>query len=227
MLTAPGSRRRSAALLMLAAICWGASHSLGVDWQLLEKAASERYGTTGSDSVARWQSLLDAAAGQPVHTQLTQVNDFFNQQVRWTTDEALFGQSDYWATPLETLSLAAGDCEDFSIAKYVTLLSLGVAPGDLRLVYVKAMRPGLAPQAHMVLAWYESPSAVPLILDNINSQLLPADQRPDLVPVFSFNHADLWVGTRGTSSGRDPQARMARWQQVLSRTQAEGMTIDN
>ena len=184
-----------------------------------------RYGDTGSASVEAWRELLANASTSTERGQLRAVNDFFNGRVSWTTDEALFGQADYWATPLETLALGAGDCEDFSIAKYVTLLELGIPAHALRLVYVKAIRPGLAPQAHMVLAWYETPGSSPMILDNINTLLLPAEQRGDLKPVFSFNHMDLWLGTGEKRSGSNPRARMARWQQVLNRTQADGMTI--
>jgi predicted transglutaminase-like cysteine proteinase len=197
------------------------------DWMRMEQLASERYGDTAQRAVADWQVMIQSAVSSTTREQLLAVNDFFNERVRWTTDQALFGQSDYWATPLEILGRSAGDCEDFSIAKYVSLLALGVPAGSLRLVYVKAQRPGLAPQAHMVLAWYETPTATPLILDNINTALLPADQRPDLVPVFSFNHTDLWIGSGGRRSGKDPQTRMARWQQVLRRIEAEGMTINN
>lgn len=197
----------------------------GTNWRRLESVASKRYGDAGSASINAWRELVSRHSTGTAREKLLAVNDFFNNRVRWTTDELLFGQSDYWATPLETLALGAGDCEDFSIAKYVTLLELGVPASSLRLVYVKAIRSGLAPQAHMVLAWYETPSDAPMILDNINPLLLPAGQRSDLKPVFSFNHIDLWLGTGQKRSGADPRARMARWQQVLNRTQAEGMTI--
>jgi predicted transglutaminase-like cysteine proteinase len=197
----------------------------GTDWSRLESVAAARYGDAGTDSVTAWRDLLSQASRKDTLEQLVAVNDFFNSRVQWTTDSLLFGQSDYWATPLETLALSAGDCEDFSIAKYVTLLELGVPASSLRLVYVKANRSGLAPQAHMVLAWYKTPGDAPMILDNINPTLLSAEQRKDLKPVFSFNHMDLWLGTGLQRSGADPRARMARWQQVLNRTQAEGMTI--
>ena len=40
-------------------------------------------------------------------------------------DTEIWGEPDYWATVLETLGRGAGDCEDFSIAKYVTLKAMG------------------------------------------------------------------------------------------------------
>lgn len=66
------------------------------------------------------------------------MNDFFNRQIKFAEDAAIWSQPDYWATPLETLGLGAGDCEDFSIAKYYSLKEVGVAPDKLRLIYVRA-----------------------------------------------------------------------------------------
>ncbi len=35
--------------------------------------------------------------------------------------------------------------------------------------------------------------AEPLILDNLTERIQPAGERTDLVPVYSFNGADLWL----------------------------------
>lgn len=204
----------------------GLAGNYGTDWQRLEGIARARYGDTGLHRVSEWQALLAALNNQPVEIKLTMVNDFFNQKTQWTTDSALFGQPDYWASPLETLALKAGDCEDFTIAKYITLLSSGIDARSLRLVYVKANRPGLAPQAHMVLAWYSAAQVDPLILDNINPNVVRASERGDLTPIFSFNHKDLWLGAGNRDVRANPQQRMARWQRVLEKIRAEGMAIE-
>jgi hypothetical protein len=34
---------------------------------------------------------------------------------------------------------------------------------------------------------------VPFVLDNYNKKILPASQRPDLVPVYSFTASDLYI----------------------------------
>ena len=60
----------------------------------------------------------------------------------------------------------------------------------MRLIYVKARIGGTAsslPQAHMVLAYYPTPDAEPLVLDNLMPEIRPASHAPDLQPVFSFN----------------------------------------
>src|SRR5262249_37689852 len=128
---------------------------------------------------------------------------------------------DYWATPLETLGMGRGDCEDFAIAKYVTLVALGIPQDHLRLIYVRAQVPGQPVQAHMVLGYYPDLNGEPQILDNLNGAILPATERPDLTPIFSFNAEGLWAG--GTKAANDPTARLSRWRDLLERLRAEGI----
>ncbi|MDM8349520.1 transglutaminase-like cysteine peptidase [Pseudomonas sp. sp1636] len=52
----------------------------------------------------------------------------------------MWGERDYWATPIEALVKGAADCEDYSLAKYFSLRQLGVPTGKLRLTYVKALK---------------------------------------------------------------------------------------
>lgn len=137
-------------------------------------------------------------------------------------DPVVWGQNDYWATPLEFIGRAAGDCEDFAIAKYVTLLQLGVPNERLRLIYVRARTAGAKTEAHMVLGYYENPSDEPLILDNLITSIRPASQRPDLTPVFSFNSQGLWVAGQSQSAA-DPTTRLSRWREVLDRMKQEGL----
>jgi len=173
-----------------------------------------------------WQKLLAAAQPLGAMEKLKQVNEFFNRRIRFDDDQQIWGQSDYWATPLETLAKGGGDCEDFSIAKYYTLLNAGMPVEQLRLVYVKARIGGAASnvtQAHMVLAYYPTPDAEPVILDNLITDLRPASRRQDLQPVFSFNSQGIWQGSAGGSArGPGGPGRLSRWDDLLKRTRAEG-----
>lgn len=135
-----------------------------------------------------WQELAKNTSGADIE-KLTRVNDFFNK-ARFVSDQELWKAEDYWATPVELLARNAGDCEDYAIAKYFTLIAQGVDEDKLQISYVKAVELG---QAHMVLAYYETPESIPLILDNIDPLIKPADQRPDLEPVYSFNGRGLWL----------------------------------
>jgi len=208
--------------LALKGCLWVSFVSATLDINRMVNLAHERFGEQATETVNDWQLMLITAEAESAGTQLQMVNDFFNSRVRWTTDQAIYQTEDYWATPLETLGRLAGDCEDFSIAKFASLRELGIPAEQLRLIYVKAISGGLA-QAHMVLAWYETPRSVPLILDNINQVILPANQRRDLQPVFSFNSEDLWLGATGNRVSASPQARMSRWRQVLDQMRKEGL----
>lgn len=188
--------------------------------------AGQRYGSSGEETLRAWRSMIETGKTLPETEQLELVNAFFNNHVFFEDDKIVWKQPDYWATPLETLGRGEGDCEDYSIGKYVTLGLLGVPIEKLRITYVRAELglPGSGiSQAHMVLAYYETPDGEPLVLDNLVGELRPASRRPDLRPVFGFNSQGLWVaGTRGPSAA-DPNARLSRWRDLLSRMSADGL----
>lgn len=161
--------------------------------------------------VQAWRELVNGQQEQPELSKLTQVNQFFNQ-LKFISDQKLWGEEDYWATPVEFLAAGGGDCEDFSIAKYFTLLELGVAQEKLRLVYVKALE---LDQFHMVVAYYSTPTAMPVLLDNLDPAIKPANERPDLAPVYSFNGQHLWLMKeqgRGQKAGK--ASRLTRWNEL-------------
>jgi len=174
-----------------------------------------------------WQrASAEATAMNATDDKLRRVNEFFNRRVRFADDREIWGQGDYWATPMETLAKGQGDCEDFTIGKYFTLLAAGIPDEQLRLVYVKARIGGSdssIQQAHMVLAYYAAPDAEPLVLDNLITEIRPASRRPDLSPVFSFNSQGIWAGaTGGTAPSAGGIARLSRWQDLLARARREG-----
>jgi predicted transglutaminase-like cysteine proteinase len=185
------------------------------------RAAAERLGPQAVAALGPLQELLQQAAALDDEARLDAVNAWFNRRVIFRTDDAASGDADHWASPLETLHAGHGDCEDYAIAKYFSLIAIGTPVARLRLVYVRAQVAGNDAQAHMVLAYYAQPNAEPLILDNLVTSVRPASRRPDLTPVFSFNSEGLWQGVGAQSAG-DPQARLSRWRLVLTKARAEG-----
>ena len=183
----------------------------------LLRSIDSRYGRDAHNRVVNWQLLMRDIVAKPDmrdQPKITNANDFFNQ-VKWISDQEHWGKEDYWATPVETLVTNGGDCEDFSIAKYFTLNSTGVDSDKLRITYVKALDYN---QAHMVLAYYPTPDAEPLILDNINKTILPASQRKDLLPIYSFNGEGLWLAkARGRKLKANSQASLPQWKGVNDR----------
>lgn len=220
----PGRVRTHLQAWLLAAACFltaALSWAFESDRML---AAAQRMGPQAQAGALALQATLAAGAALGEEARLAAVNQFFNRRILFRDDTEVWGQTDYWASPIELLAKGQGDCEDFAIAKYFSLVATGVPAAKMRLVYVRAQigGPGGTPQAHMVLAYYPQPLAEPLILDNLVSEVRPASRRPDLVPVFSFNAEGLWQGTGATSAG-DPAARLSRWRDLLAKVRAEGL----
>ncbi|MGC3872822.1 transglutaminase-like cysteine peptidase [Halomonas sp. GXIMD04776] len=214
-------RSAGATLLALASGVDGLANG-SMDIERMRTLMIERYGRDGDVALDAWLGLLRDLKDRSTADRLKGVNDFFNQRVRWIDDIQIWGKEDFWATPLETLAKGAGDCEDYAIAKYQTLKRLGIPGRHLRMIYVRARvgRSDLS-QAHMVLGYYATPSDEPQVLDNLLPTILPASQRSDLSPVFSFNSDGLWTGG-GSPSLADPTQRLSRWREVLQRMSKEG-----
>ncbi|QXZ10626.1 transglutaminase-like cysteine peptidase [Comamonas sp. Y33R10-2] len=195
--------------------------ALDFDATRLQQTMQSRYGAAGAKALSEWLAMLQAQQGKALQQQLSGINEFWNRAVVHTEDAVLWSQPDYWATPLETLGKGAGDCEDFVVGKYFSLLRLGVPLEKLRLIYVRARMGGVGSTqsiAHMVLGYYETPVAEPLVLDSMVNFLLPASQRKDLTPVFSFNAQGVYV------AGAQPSSvdRITRWRDLLVRMKQEG-----
>tara|TARA_R110002074_G_scaffold145034_2_gene293426 strand:- start:55555 stop:56166 length:612 start_codon:yes stop_codon:yes gene_type:complete len=174
-----------------------------------------KYGVEASNRILSWQSLIKSAQHLTEQEKLKRVNDFFNQQIEFVDDDYLWGLNDYWATPVETLAKGAGDCEDYSIAKYFTLRELGIPDSKMRITYVKAVELN---QAHMVLTFFETPRSVPLVLDNLIPLIKSASKRPDLLPVYSFNGSGLWLAkTRGLGKRIGGSSRLSMWEKLKGR----------
>ncbi|RLV60296.1 hypothetical protein D5018_07835 [Parashewanella curva] len=174
----------------------------------------QRYGERAGRRANAWFDIIEQNQGQTEHKQLKTVNRFFNY-FQFVDDIKLWGESNYWATPMEFIGVNGGDCEDFSIAKYFTLLQLGVPEEKMRITMVKAQQLN---QYHMVLAYYETPGSIPLILDNLDKQIKPANERTDLLPVYSFNGKQLWLNKekgRGVLAGK--ATRLKKWNDLNQR----------
>ncbi|MGF6316230.1 cysteine protease LapG [Pseudomonas frederiksbergensis] len=194
------------------------------DFAQILQTAEKRYGPLGParGRIEAWSQLLQSELNQPEREQLNAVNRFFNQQLNFQDDMRIWRQTDYWATPVESLIKAAGDCEDYALAKYFSLRHLGIPSEKLRITYVKALNQN---QAHMVLTFYSSPTADPLVLDNLIGEIRPASQRKDLLPVYAFNAEGLYLpGAHGGKRSSDSK-KLSRWQDVLQKMQIEGFAV--
>ena len=181
------------------------------------QAVQQRYGNNAVTIAKEWNDALSAFQNEPEQKKLNDVNEYFNRKLNFESDLDVWGKEDYWATPIEALIKGKGDCEDYAIAKYFSLKFSGMPVSKLRITYVKAQIGGMDSniiQAHMVLTYYSTPDAEPLVLDNLVSEIRPASRRTDLVPIFSFNSEGVWAAGGGT-----PQAgggsRLSKWTDLV------------
>ena len=197
------------------------------DPALLQERLLASFDSSRLPLLDEWLTTIASIRLQREEAKLVHINNFINSNIVYEEDIAIWGQSDYWATPLETIGQGHGDCEDFAIIKYVSLRMAGIANNKLRLVYAKARLEGLDGPvwvAHMVLAYYTTPSAEPLVLDNLNNTILPASHRQDLRPVFSFNSDGIFAGVsgRGAMTAAAGIGRLSRWEGAWQRILADG-----
>lgn len=177
--------------------------------------------TPAEKRVAAWHELMRTERGAPEMEQLESVNSFFNR-LEFVDDQYLWGVEDYWATPREMLVKNGGDCEDFAAAKYFTLRQLQVPDEKMRLTYVKSLN---FDRPHMVLSFYRWPEAEPLVLDSLVNDILAASQRPDLIPVYSFNADGLWLARKQNSDRLRSSDNLSLWQDLRRRFVSEALAV--
>ncbi len=109
--------------------------------------------------VPEWRKFLDSLTDKSRLEQIQAVNTYMNRR-SYIEDLPNYGVPDYWATPREFLT-KDGDCEDYAIAKFMSLRQLGFGADELRVVVLQDMNLNAA---HAVLIVYHEGKA--LLLDN-------------------------------------------------------------
>tara|TARA_R110000737_G_C14529479_1_gene476920 strand:+ start:92 stop:778 length:687 start_codon:yes stop_codon:yes gene_type:complete len=133
-----------------------------------------------------WSEFLDGLKGKPPREQVNAVNHFMNR-VRYIIDPRNYGVPDYWATPKEFLS-RNGDCEDYAIAKYLSLRALGFPPSQLRVVVLQDLNLKVA---HAILVVYLNGRA--LVLDNQIRGVVSATTIHHYKAIYSINEQFWWL----------------------------------
>jgi predicted transglutaminase-like cysteine proteinase len=135
----------------------------------------------------KWEDLIVSLEGKPVNTQINTVNRFFNA-MKYVSDQDNYGVADYWQTPYELMG-RGGDCEDYAIAKYITLKRLGVSESAMRIIVVRDSK--LNGTIHAVLE--VKADGVAHILDNQVKNVVPVAKIFHYQPVFAINEAKWWA----------------------------------
>ncbi len=160
-----------------------ASFEAQPQWKRIMASAPDRVAA----DAAPWQALITGVAGEHRLRQLDAVNRYFNR-IPYAEDTDIYGVKDHWATPREFVRRNAGDCEDYSIAKYTALRAMGWSADDLRIVVIrdhkfKVNHAALA--ARLDGEWY--------YLDNRASHLVRPSEVPFYQPIYAVNEQGLSV----------------------------------
>lgn len=150
-----------------------------------------------------WDSFERMAAGEDPIKQMQLVNILWNR-IPYREDIKAWNREDYWASPGE-FAKNGGDCEDYAIAKYLTLRKLGFAAENMRVLVVTDVKSG---QAHAVLAVWHKGRAY--ILDNLSNMILPAEKLSGkYVPHASINENAIWkhIRSRQVAENRSAKAQ--------------------
>lgn len=184
-----------------------------IDQSVLKKAA-DKWGPEASKRLLSWENIIRTDRSEADREKLEKVNMFINKTMAYAEDIDVWGASDYWATPVEFIARGAGDCEEFAIAKYITLKAMGIPDQKLQIAYVKSVKLN---RFHMVLTYVVRPGDEPLVLDNLNNSIKPASERGDLTPIFSFNGTDLWMARQRGKGDITDSRRLRPWRDLLKR----------
>ena len=143
-------------------------------------------GNISQNRVMDYRKKIQKIRSYSKDKQLRSVNFYLNQLLP-QYDEIINKKEDHWSTPKEFLITGYGDCEDYVIIKYFTLIKLGFDEKKLFLNIVKEKYRG---GYHMVLSYFKSKGEAPLVLDNLSFKILNLDERKDL-------KADTFINSTG------------------------------
>jgi predicted transglutaminase-like cysteine proteinase len=151
----------------------------------------ERSFSSPSDQavINEFKAQIENMRGLPLNKMVVQVNDLVNSK-RYITDSRNYGQTDYWATPVEFLR-KGGDCEDYAIAKYTALRALGVPEDRLRVVILQDMQKNIP---HAVLVVYTDQG--PVLLNNQIKRAVKVSSVDHYKPIFSINRHAWWLHSK-------------------------------
>lgn len=136
--------------------------------------------------LGEWEAYLKTLRGTDKRGQIEAVNRYMNRRP-YILDPVNYGVVDYWAAPGQFLT-RNGDCEDYAIAKFLSLRALGFANDSLRVVVLQDTNLRIA---HAVLAVYFKDEI--LILDNQVSDVVPSRAISHYRPIYSINETSWWL----------------------------------
>ncbi len=152
---------------------------------VIAKFKKEFRSSANKPQVQKWMMMLGSLANASTAQKIEAVNNYMNK-VAFVPDSKNYGVKDNWATPMEFMA-RGGDCEDYAVAKYISLRALGVPKDKMRIAIVndEVMR-----MPHAVLIVYDRGQA--MVLDNQNPAILNSADISRYRPIYSISQVAWW-----------------------------------
>ncbi len=154
-------------------------------WQSVNRKYAQE---ESNGSAAALNRVIPAGLQQAsLLSKLQGVNNTVNRSIRYVSDDIAWGVNDYWASPAETLAKGYGDCDDFAIVKYFSLLRMGVPATNMQIVILTDTQANVL---HAVLAVRDNGRNY--ILDNRRNDVYEDVSIAFYRPIYSLT-ANSWV----------------------------------
>lgn len=132
--------------------------------------------------VRRWESVVENMRSDNRMTEIQSINTYANHALRYGDDIDVWKVDDYWASPGESLAKGFGDCEDYAILKYYSLLQLGFDKDDLKLLVAVDKT-----ELHTVLIVDDK-----YLLDNETDEVKQIKDVDYYTPIYMINSSHYW-----------------------------------
>lgn len=160
--------------------------ALGNDVAKMQSCLDNVDNCEGTAMIA-WRDMIHTLENQPESVKLSLVNRFFNRW-QYTSDQQAYGEREHWAGPVEFMK-NSGDCEDYAIAKYVTLKFLGYTDHDMRIMAVIDNNRGGIGHSVLSVSTVEGKK----ILDNATDSVYADSQQTGYTPRFAVNETGIYT----------------------------------
>ena len=149
-------------------------------------------GNTSKNRIMDYNDFINSCRNDPQDKQLNKINFYLNGLLS-QYDAVIKKQEDDWATPKEFLMVGYGDCEDYAIIKYYSLIKLGF---DEKKLFVTVVKEKFYGGHHMVLTYFKNENESPLVLDNLSFKILDLKTRSDLQAQYFINSTGVYQLTK-------------------------------
>ena len=155
-------------------------------WSEIQQATLQARHSNPNRAAQQWNDFIQGLQKEPALRKMMRTNIFMNR-FAYKQDNWLYDEADYWASPSEFFQ-NGGDCEDYAIAKYLTLRELGFAANKMKIAMVYDVYSG-TDHAFLIVKH----EGTEYVLDNREKMTVARYMKNRYKPHYAFNEETVWV----------------------------------